>query len=164
VLLRREGLGLAYLRLVITAYDYRDDQGLRRLLGCLLHYDLWLLYYLWLLVDWVLLLLLLGDLMLGTKIISLKTHVKHRNLRLRLLVRHYKLNRLLASSHISLISEFIKYPLYLLQSNLLANSTNLETILEPAHCLLRPPHLLKYRLSHCFHHQRLTYLPTRPLR
>jgi hypothetical protein len=77
VLLCREGLGLAYLRLVITAYDYRDDQGLRLLLGCLLHYDLWLLYYLWLLVDWVLLLLLLWHLMLGTKIISLKTHVEH---------------------------------------------------------------------------------------
>jgi hypothetical protein len=77
VLLCREGLGLAYLRLVITAYDYRDDQGLRLLLGCLLHYNLWLLYYLWLLVDRVLLLLLLGDLMLGTKIISLKTHIKH---------------------------------------------------------------------------------------
>jgi hypothetical protein len=75
VLLCREGLGLAYLRLVITAYDYRDDQGLRRLLlGCLLHYDLWLLYYLRLLVDWVLL-LLLGDLMLGSKIIGLKTHI-----------------------------------------------------------------------------------------
>ena len=77
VLLCREGLGLAYLRLVITAYDYRDDQGLRLLLGCLLHYDLWLLYYLWLLVDRVLLLLLLWDLILATKIISLKTHIKH---------------------------------------------------------------------------------------
>jgi hypothetical protein len=76
VLLCREGLGLAYLRLVITAYDYRDDQGLRLLLGCLLHYDLWLLYYLWLLVDRVLL-LLLGDLMLTTKIICLKTHIEH---------------------------------------------------------------------------------------
>jgi hypothetical protein len=74
VLLWREGLGLAYLRLVITAYDYRDDQGLRLLLGCLLDYDLWLLYYLWLLVDRV---LLLGDLMLATKIIGLKTHIKH---------------------------------------------------------------------------------------
>jgi hypothetical protein len=76
LLLCREGLGLAYLRLVITAYDYRDDQGLRLLLGCLLHYDLWLLYYLWLLVDWVLM-LLLWDLMLATKIIGLKTHVEH---------------------------------------------------------------------------------------
>jgi hypothetical protein len=76
LLLCREGLGLAYLRLVITSYDYRDDQGLRLLLGCLLHYDLWLLYYLWLLVDRVLL-LLLGDLKLATKIIGLKTHVEH---------------------------------------------------------------------------------------
>lgn len=75
MLLCREGLGLAYLGLVITAYDYRDDQGLRLLLGCLLDYDLWLLYYLRLLVDW---LLLLGYLMLLTELfISLKTHVKH---------------------------------------------------------------------------------------
>jgi hypothetical protein len=66
----RESLGLAYhLRLVVIAYDNRDDQRLR-LLGWLLDYDLRLLDDLRLLVDW-----LLRD--LRVEVMGLQTHVKH---------------------------------------------------------------------------------------
>ena len=69
-------------------------------------YDLRLLEDLRLLVDW-----LLRD--LRVKVMGLQTYIKHRDLGLRLwlLLRHNKFNRLLAASKVSLISEFIKYPL-----------------------------------------------------
>ena len=65
----RESLGLAYLRLVVIAYDNRNDQRLR-LLGWLLDYDLGLLDDLGLLVD-----RLLRDLRLLDEVMSLETHV-----------------------------------------------------------------------------------------
>ena len=65
----RESLGLANLRLVVIAYDDRNDQRLR-LLGWLLDYYLGLLDDLGLLVDW-----LLRDLRLLAEVMGLETHV-----------------------------------------------------------------------------------------